>query len=121
MTEFHELANVFPMLQQTELESLAADIRANGQRHAITLYQGKILDGRNRYAADTKECWLVSFQLLRIAFRRNITRWKKEYRSAIQTSDHGGRSWKSECVFIPIAQVEYSINEISHGDMAVKS
>ncbi len=51
MPEFHELANVFPMLSAAELEALARDIAENGQRHAITLYQGKILDGRNRYAA----------------------------------------------------------------------
>lgn len=51
MPEFHELANVFPMLSAPELEALANDILENGQRHAITLYQGKILDGRNRYAA----------------------------------------------------------------------
>jgi ParB family chromosome partitioning protein len=49
--EFHELANVFPMLAQVELEALAADIQAFGLRHDITTYQGKILDGRNRYAA----------------------------------------------------------------------
>lgn len=49
--EYHELANVFPMLPDAELEALAADIQANGLWHDITTYQGKILDGRNRYAA----------------------------------------------------------------------
>jgi len=28
--EFHDIANVFPMLPQVELETLAADIKANG-------------------------------------------------------------------------------------------
>ena len=49
--EFHDLANVFPMLSDDELNALARDIAENGQRHEITLYQGKIIDGRNRYAA----------------------------------------------------------------------
>ena len=49
--EYHALADVFPVLSQNEIESLAADIKANGLRHAITLYQGKILDGRNRFVA----------------------------------------------------------------------
>lgn len=62
---------------------------------------------------DCSECWLVSFQLLRIAFRNNITRWRGMYRTAIQTSDQNGRTWKSQCIFVPIAQVECAIIESS--------
>ena len=47
--EFHEYANIFPMLEGQELEALRADVDANGQINKIILYQGKILDGRNRY------------------------------------------------------------------------
>jgi N6-adenosine-specific RNA methylase IME4 len=49
--EFHEIAQVFPMLPDSELATLADDIKANGLHHAITTLDGKILDGRNRYAA----------------------------------------------------------------------
>jgi len=48
--EFHEYANIFPLLEGKELEALRVDIEANGQINKIILYQGKILDGRNRYA-----------------------------------------------------------------------
>lgn len=51
MTEFHPLADMFPMLGDAELSELAEDIRANGQHEPIWLYEGKILDGRNRYCA----------------------------------------------------------------------
>ncbi len=49
--EFHPLADIFPMLSADELRALAADIGANGLVDPITLHDGAILDGRNRYAA----------------------------------------------------------------------
>ena len=47
----HPAADLFPMLEEKRLQELADDIAANGQREAIRLYEGQILDGRNRYAA----------------------------------------------------------------------
>ena len=47
--EFHEYANIFPMLEGEDLEALRADMDTNGQINKIILHQGKILDGRNRY------------------------------------------------------------------------
>jgi hypothetical protein len=48
---FHEAANIFPMIEGEEFQSLINDIRKNGQQEAIWTYQGKIIDGRNRYNA----------------------------------------------------------------------
>ena len=45
----HPLAATFPMIEGTAFEELKADIRNHGIREP--LYQGQILDGRNRYAA----------------------------------------------------------------------
>jgi DNA modification methylase len=47
----HPAADAFPMMDATRLDELKADIAANGQREPITLCDGMILDGRNRYRA----------------------------------------------------------------------
>ena len=48
---FHPLAETFPLISTDELSELASDIRKNGMLEPITLFDGKILDGRNRYRA----------------------------------------------------------------------
>jgi hypothetical protein len=47
----HEYANLFPMLPDSELRALAADIAANGLQTPITTLDDMILDGRNRHRA----------------------------------------------------------------------
>jgi len=47
--EYHEIANIFPMMTNAEYEQLKADIVLNGQLDPVVLYEGKILDGRNRW------------------------------------------------------------------------
>ena len=49
--EFHELANRFPIIEGEEYDALIDSIERQGLLNPITLYQGKILDGRNRYRA----------------------------------------------------------------------
>jgi len=49
--EFHEVANIFPMMSETEFTGLVEDIRKNGQLEPIWVHQQKIIDGRNRYNA----------------------------------------------------------------------
>lgn len=49
--EFHPLANVLPLLEGAEFDRLVADIAEHGLHNPITVYDGKILDGRNRAPA----------------------------------------------------------------------
>lgn len=47
----HPAAELFPMMEGDAFEALAEDILENGQREPVILYQGQILDGRNRVKA----------------------------------------------------------------------
>jgi hypothetical protein len=49
--EPHPLVDLFPLMEGDEYAALREDIRVNGLFDPITLYQGRILDGRNRYRA----------------------------------------------------------------------
>ena len=49
---FHPLANWFPLIEGEEFSRrVVEDIRTRGLMNPIILYQGKIIDGRNRYRA----------------------------------------------------------------------
>jgi hypothetical protein len=51
--EFHPIADLFPILDKDSIgfKALVEDIKANKQHDPVRLYEGKILDGRNRYNA----------------------------------------------------------------------
>lgn len=49
--KFHPYAELFPMIEGADFEALKEDIRANGQREPIWVFNGEVLDGRNRYRA----------------------------------------------------------------------
>jgi hypothetical protein len=49
--EFHEAANIFPLMTGSDFDEFVEDIRKNGLQVPIELFQGKVIDGRNRYNA----------------------------------------------------------------------
>lgn len=48
---FHEIAGIFPLIHGREFVDMKADIAANGVHESIVMYEGQILDGRNRFRA----------------------------------------------------------------------
>lgn len=60
-------------------------------------------------SADSMEVYVLPFQQLRTAFRRNLSAWRSAYRVARQNS---GR-WQSECVFVPAHVVMAAINDVA--------
>ena len=49
--KFHPYAEVFPLIEGAPFDELVTDIGTHGLREKIWLYEGKILDGRNRFLA----------------------------------------------------------------------
>lgn len=48
---YHDVANIFPMASEEDFISLKESIRKEGLIEDIWLYNGQIIDGRNRYKA----------------------------------------------------------------------
>lgn len=91
--EPHELCCIFPEMPDQEINELARDIAQVGLIDPVITYQGKILDGRNRFRAClmvdvSPRCEEWSGQAgspLRFVVSRNLTRrnLKTEQRAAI--------------------------------------
>lgn len=60
--EYHEIANIFPMMTDAEFEQLKDDIVLNGQLDPVILYEGKILDGRNRWKVCTELGLVINYE-----------------------------------------------------------
>lgn len=50
-TKWHPAACIFPMMSDDELVALSEDIKQHGQREPVIMFEGMILDGRNRWLA----------------------------------------------------------------------
>jgi N6-adenosine-specific RNA methylase IME4 len=62
---FHPLAEIFPLIEDEEFDSLVEDIKRHGVREPVVVYEDKILDGRNRYRACREagvDCTFVPFR-----------------------------------------------------------
>src|SRR5215472_15522425 len=49
--KFHEISEELPLISEQETKVLAEDIKKNGLLNPIVLFEGQVLDGRNRYNA----------------------------------------------------------------------
>ena len=68
---WHEAANLFPPMTPAELESLAEDILAHGLQNPVVLFEGKVLDGRNRVLACQLACQHEKIEPRFVQWHRN--------------------------------------------------
>jgi hypothetical protein len=65
---FHPYAEKFPRMDEKAFNELCEDIEANGLRDPITIFEGKILDGRERYDA----CMRLNIECPTVELARNL-------------------------------------------------
>jgi ParB-like chromosome segregation protein Spo0J len=104
----HPLSAAFPAMSEDELAALAADIKANGQKEAVIVFGGMVLDGWHRYLACARagiKCVTVkhdgsdpvAFVLSRNLHRRHLTASQRAAAVVAATEWRGpGRLGKGE-------------------------
>ena len=85
--KIHPAAELFPLMSEPELRELGEDIKAKGTiHHPIVLYQGKLLDGRNRL--DAMEMVGFDFDLERGHAVHHLDRSTDPYEYVISANLH---------------------------------
>jgi hypothetical protein len=112
--QFHPIANVFPLMQGTEFANFVADIREHKVQDPIWLYEGKILDGRNRHRASLEvnvDCptreykgdnplqFVISLNLKR---RHLNTSQRAMVAEQLATLQHGGDRKSDQAANLPV-------------------
>ena len=103
----HPYCSMFPQASESEIETLAEDIRRNGLHEEIVRHQGQILDGRNRelackkagvepkyveYAGDASDDGLFQFVISKNARRRHLRDSQKALIAARLSMERKGKS-----------------------------
>ncbi len=93
--EFHAAAEQFPLLPEERLEELAEDIKLHGQQEAIRLFDGQIVDGRNRYLACLKVGIEPQLETLSESVNPYAYAWSRNGERRDLTQDQRYLIWKS--------------------------
>jgi len=137
---FHPAADIFPLLYDTELAGLTADIATHGLREPIVLHpDGSILDGRNRYRAcqaaqvePSYETWdgqgsAVEFVISLNLHRRHLNESQRAMVAArVATLEQGARTdlaskeaksqpEAAEALNVSRASVQRAVEVLAHG------
>lgn len=63
ITGIHPAADIFPLIDDTEMQELCSDIKARGLQQPLTIWHdGALLDGRNRLLACYETCQEVTIE-----------------------------------------------------------
>jgi hypothetical protein len=105
--EAHPYADLFPMVTGAAFEELVASVHKYGLQEPIVTYDGKILDGRNRYAACSKAGVMpnyapyegkdpLGYVIAKNVHRRNLTTSQRAMAAARMANLKRGGDHKSD-------------------------
>ena len=112
----HSLASIFPLMVGAPFEGFVADIQARGLIHPMILYEGKLLDGRNRergcraagvaprfvrYIGDKPQDFVISLNLER---RHLSTSQRSMCAGRVANFTHGGDRSKGSIDLLTLDQ-----------------
>lgn len=112
--EFHPLAEVLPLIEGEEFNQLVTSIKERGLLDPIILFEGKILDGRNRYRACLEAgvkpktikfngAFPILFVMDHNLHRRNLTKGQRAMAMAkYATLSAGSNQWSKVVTGIPV-------------------
>jgi ParB-like chromosome segregation protein Spo0J len=118
--KIHPAANLFPEMSDEEWKNLVADIKDNGQREPIVLFNGEVIDGRNRLRAcrwlklepltrvyEGQEADIVSYVLSLNLHRRHLTESQRAMVAAkLANMPKGNHSKSANLPVSPVPQSE---------------
>lgn len=132
--EIHPAATVFPMMTEAEYQGLKQDIAENGQREDITMWCGKIIDGRNRlraceelgrtpHIADLDEDtdpwkYVISHNLHR---RHLTTSQRSDVAAKMATLRHGDNQHTREDGHKYLSSIDEAASQLNVSPMSVKN
>lgn len=89
---YHQAANLFPLMEGEDFDNLKSDILKQGELNPIIPFEGKILDGRNRYRS-CQELELTCWEYYPGSFVGEKKEESEHYQSRVDSWYQSKKSW----------------------------
>lgn len=131
----HPVADIFPRMTAAEYAALRDDIKANGQREPIWVFDGQIIDGRHRAQAceeigiepavreyDGDESGLVGFVVSLNLHRRHLDESQRALvGKRLSSMSHGGDRRSDQAANLPVVTQSEAARLMNVSERSIRS